>query len=192
MASKWRFFFTPGKFRMGKMICRLEALSRLRGLNERLGIFGLVFMDVMAILGQKRCPASVYQSHLVDTVDGWNPANQLIGSLSHYLQGFIHPRWCRISSINSSNTHVLHVWNIYLDLFKMLFYFLPWQTTILHHHLGEYVWNFFQASKSRKSKCMAYLSASAWLCFVSLLKYQLDKLDDFERTFQEGGVIIQL
>ena len=30
--------------------------------------------------------------------------HQLIGSLSHYLQGLIHPRWCRISSINSSNT----------------------------------------------------------------------------------------
>ena len=27
--------------------------------------------------------------------------HQLIGSLSRYLQGFIHPRWCRISSINS-------------------------------------------------------------------------------------------
>ena len=27
--------------------------------------------------------------------------HQLIGSLSHYLHGFIHPRWCRISSINS-------------------------------------------------------------------------------------------
>ena len=27
---------------------------------------------------------------------------QLIGSLSHYLQGFIHARWCRISSINSN------------------------------------------------------------------------------------------
>ena len=26
--------------------------------------------------------------------------HQLIGSLSHYLQGFIHPSWCRISSIN--------------------------------------------------------------------------------------------
>ena len=26
-----------------------------------------------------------------------------VGSLSHYLQGFIHPRWCRISSINSSD-----------------------------------------------------------------------------------------
>ena len=25
------------------------------------------------------------------------------GNLSHYLQGFIHPRWCRISSINSSS-----------------------------------------------------------------------------------------
>ena len=28
--------------------------------------------------------------------------HQLIGSLSHCFQGFIHPRWCRISSINSS------------------------------------------------------------------------------------------
>ena len=27
--------------------------------------------------------------------------HQLIGSFSHDLQGFIHPRWCRISSINS-------------------------------------------------------------------------------------------
>ena len=27
--------------------------------------------------------------------------HQLISTLSHHLQGFIHPRWCRISSINS-------------------------------------------------------------------------------------------
>ena len=27
--------------------------------------------------------------------------HQLIDSLSHYLKGFIHPRWCRISAINS-------------------------------------------------------------------------------------------
>ena len=26
-----------------------------------------------------------------------------LGSLSHYLQGFIHAKWCRISSINSSS-----------------------------------------------------------------------------------------
>ena len=30
--------------------------------------------------------------------------HQLIGSLPHYLQGFIHPRWCRISAINSFTT----------------------------------------------------------------------------------------
>ena len=29
----------------------------------------------------------------VDTVDGWNPAPVEVGSLSNYLQGFIHPRW---------------------------------------------------------------------------------------------------
>ena len=38
--------------------------------------------------------------------------HHLIGtsSLSHYLQGFIHPRWCRISSINSTSTQE-KVWN---------------------------------------------------------------------------------
>ena len=36
-----------------------------------------------------------------NTVDGRNPAPVQVGSLSHYLQGFLHPRWCRISSINS-------------------------------------------------------------------------------------------
>ena len=36
------------------------------------------------------------------TVDGRNPAPVEVGTLSHYLQGFIHPRWLfGISSINS-------------------------------------------------------------------------------------------
>ena len=35
------------------------------------------------------------------TVDGRNPAPVEVGSFSHYLQGFIPLRWCRISSINS-------------------------------------------------------------------------------------------
>ena len=35
------------------------------------------------------------------TVDGGNPTPGEVGSLSHYLQGLIHPRWCRISAINS-------------------------------------------------------------------------------------------
>ena len=36
--------------------------------------------------------------------------HQLIGTLFHYLQGYVHPRWCRISSINSSK----HLYNIYI------------------------------------------------------------------------------
>ena len=36
-----------------------------------------------------------------DTVDGSEILHLLISSWSHYLQGFIHPRWCKISSINS-------------------------------------------------------------------------------------------
>ena len=29
--------------------------------------------------------------------------HQLIGSFSHYLQGFVHRRWCRNSAINSTS-----------------------------------------------------------------------------------------
>ena len=35
------------------------------------------------------------------TVDGRNPAPVEVGSLPYDLQGFIHPRWCKISAINS-------------------------------------------------------------------------------------------
>ena len=36
------------------------------------------------------------------TVDGRNPApDDTVGSLSHYSQGSLYPRWCRISSMNS-------------------------------------------------------------------------------------------
>ena len=30
-----------------------------------------------------------------------------VGSLSHYLQGFIYPKWCRISAINGMNHEIL-------------------------------------------------------------------------------------
>ena len=35
-----------------------------------------------------------------DTVGGRNPAPVEVGSLFHYLQGYVHLRWCRVSSIN--------------------------------------------------------------------------------------------
>ncbi len=34
--------------------------------------------------------------------------HQFIGSLSHYFQGFIHPRWCRISAINRIILQLFH------------------------------------------------------------------------------------
>ena len=43
---------------------------------------------------------NVYIQWQRTTVDG-HLAPVEVGSLSHHLQGFIHPRWCRISSINS-------------------------------------------------------------------------------------------
>jgi len=51
--------------------------------------------------------------------------HQLIGSLSglsHYSQGFVHPRWCRISSINSTNGKIqdsgsdrINSWNLWTN-----------------------------------------------------------------------------
>ena len=42
-----------------------------------------------------------------DIVDGWNLAPVEVGSFFHYWQGFIAPRWCRMSSINSRVVLVL-------------------------------------------------------------------------------------
>ena len=39
-----------------------------------------------------------------NTVDERHPAPVEVGSLSHDLQGFVHPWWCRTSSINSRAT----------------------------------------------------------------------------------------
>ena len=47
-----------------------------------------------------------------------------IDSLSQYLQSFIHPRWCRISSINSMNTHFATKnlnWKVHLECWSVLF-----------------------------------------------------------------------
>ena len=66
---------------------------------------GLLFRMLAFMLVLLVCP---FLS--INTVDGGNPANQLIGSLSHYLQGFIPPRW--LSGISEPSTVV----NCYADL----------------------------------------------------------------------------
>ena len=57
-------------------------------------------MALWSIMGKPQIYHSHMLEHFGDTVDGRNPANQLIDRLSHDLQGFVHLRWCRISSIN--------------------------------------------------------------------------------------------
>ena len=67
--------------------------------------------------------------------------HQLIGSLSHYLRGFTHPRWCRISAINSSiPVHVaIANFSMHGSFFK------PTETTRLtrltRRHCGELQWD---------------------------------------------------
>ena len=40
--------------------------------------------------------------------------HQLIGSLSHCLQGSIHPRWCRIFSINPTKVERIMAFYFYI------------------------------------------------------------------------------
>ena len=42
------------------------------------------------------------------TVDGSEILHHLMRSSSYYLQVFLHPRWCRVSSINTSGFFKLH------------------------------------------------------------------------------------
>ena len=58
------------------------------------------------LLTRLRCvkkdhPLRIQGLPYIGTVYGRSPAPVEVGSVSHYLQDFIHPRWCRISSINS-------------------------------------------------------------------------------------------
>ena len=46
---------------------------------------------------------------ILTTVDGRNPAPVEVGSLSNDLQGFIHPGWCRISSINRMSDNCVYI-----------------------------------------------------------------------------------
>ena len=50
-----------------------------------------------------------------DTVDGSEILHPPVGvgSLSHYLPGFIHPKWCRISSTSSNLTINQHNFPIF-------------------------------------------------------------------------------
>ena len=52
--------------------------------------------------------------HTIDILLMEDSLHQLIWKISHYLRGFIHHRWCRISSINSItyHWHMTYHWHI--------------------------------------------------------------------------------
>ena len=85
----------------GRVCLSLRGLEKLQGRGSLLKdlLWGMFIFRISINSG--RLP-KVF-SERGHTVDGWNPIQTVeVGSLSHYLQGFIHPRWCRISSIHSS------------------------------------------------------------------------------------------
>ncbi len=59
--------------------------------NQRLVCWTTNGQDVLILIKK------IVEPHLLlwfgATVDSWNPASIEVGSLSHCLQGFIHPRW---------------------------------------------------------------------------------------------------
>ena len=78
---------------------------------------------------------------------------QLIGSLSNCFQGFIHPRWCRISSINSINPkrkkHWLVDWWKELPLpyisAEIVLYIIPlWESLLSNQMMGTF---FFRGAR---------------------------------------------
>ena len=72
---------------------------------RRISNFHLQFLSAKLLLGIFSLELLVMEEIL----------HQLIGNLSHDLHGFIHPRWCRISSINRIN-HFFHVINQCIDI----------------------------------------------------------------------------
>ena len=84
--------------------------------------------------------------------------HQLVGGLSHYLHGFIHLRWCRISAINSTNKHQLlkspQVFNDDLAFLGMMIFFV------------ETSWGF----EKQELVC--------WRCFKSPSKETSKTIDD--------------
>ena len=62
-------------------------------------------MDDLGVPPFKETPIWIHTN--LDTVHGSELRRSPVevGSLFHYLQGFIHPRWCRISSINSMDSY---------------------------------------------------------------------------------------
>ena len=91
--------------------------------------------------------------------------HHLIGSLSHYLQEFIHLRWCRSSSISSSEVAgLVQMKNVYHNGLVCVDVILLIGSHGVHHKqttIWENMFGFlFKTSTSRKSKYLKGLNQS--------------------------------
>ena len=77
------------------------ALKALQNRETR-GFGGRSILLKMIVGAQKGPVNRNYENHLVILLME-EILHQFIGSLSHYLQGFLHPRWCRISSVGTTS-----------------------------------------------------------------------------------------
>ena len=93
---------------------------------------------------------------IIHTVDGRNPAPVEVGSLSPCLQGCIHPRWCRISSINGISKQLVpwqDCWTKEDDWSKMI------AVTCLHffhsnNHPQTWTYNWWLISRGCSQTCL--------------------------------------
>ena len=101
------------------------------------------------------------------TVDGSEiRLTSLMGSLSHYLQGFIHPRWCRISSINSMLT---------LAVFFIKRVLVPWSSDI---------WPASKCQERRKREEEQQKATASWMDVFPFNPFISDLYVHFLQRFQ--------
>ena len=128
---RWPFFFCSGWF-AGLQVIQISQFSRRSFAH-------IAFQHVVIGPAEINVPPLWVRKCLLDTVDGRNPANHLIGSLSQFLLGFIHLWRSRISSINSIITFssvtdlaaLSRVWTVYrmswtASMLNLFFVFGGW------------------------------------------------------------------
>ena len=94
--------------------------------------------------------------------------HQLIDSFSHYLQGFIHPRWCRISSINSSTAIPNHATAIGAHLDESSVHNLHPSTS----HFGTFPWPWKIPKKLRAKNTKGWAK-----CFMFHFQFFIKKTE---------------
>ena len=85
--------------------------------------------------------------------------HQLIGSLSHYLQGLIHARWCRISSINS----IIYISHSTVSMYCKFTYFSPNRFYLWGSILEKTDWTRWWARWVWLGADLALLGALGWV-----------------------------